>query len=111
MSTALEKQRKHVSEVRNAAVSFVGELDVGENLTGVPTAVEIGTTDLVITNVAISLVALTINDRAVPIGRAVQFSVSGGLAGTTYDVRVTATTDATPSQTLIVNTVLNVDGD
>ena len=111
MSTALEKQRKHVSEVRNVAVSFVGKLDVGEDLTGTPTAVEVDTTDLTISNVAVSIIALTINDRAVPIGRAVQFRVSSGIAGTRYTVRVTANTDASPSQILSVNTVLNVDGD
>ena len=111
MSTALEKQRKHVSEVRNVAVSFVGELDVGENLSGTPLVDEVDTTDLTITNIAVSLVALTINDKAVAIGRAVQFRVSGGIAGTRYSVRVTATTDASPAQTLIVNLILNVAGD
>ncbi len=111
MSTALEKQTKLVSEVRNVAVSFVGKLDSGEKVTGTPTVTEVDTSDLTISNVAVSTAALTINDKSVAIGEAVQFRVSGGLAGVSYTLRVTAASDATPAQTLIVNTILNVAAD
>lgn len=108
---AAEKQTKLVSEARNVAVSFVGKLDVGELLNGTPTVVEVGSTDLTITNVGINIVALTINDKAVIIGRAVQFKVTGGVAGVTYILRLTSTTDASPSQTVILNVTLKVAGD
>lgn len=111
MSTAPQRGTKLASEVRNVAVSFVGKLDVGENLTGLPTVVEVGSADLTISNVAVSLVELTINDVKVAAGRAVQCRVSGGVAGTRYVLRVTATSNATPAQTLIANLILNVAGD
>ena len=90
-----------VSEVRNVAVSFVGKLDDGELLTGTPLVVEITSTDLTLVNKVISTAALTINGKSVAIGEAVQFKVSTPKANINYDVRLTATTDSTPAQTLI----------
>ncbi len=111
MGTALERQTKTVSEVRNVAVSFVGKLDVGELLTGVPTVAEQDTTDLTIANQSVSTVELTINDKKVPIGRAVQFNVAVGLAGVKYEILVTVATTASPAQILVLKLILNVAGD
>ena len=111
MGTALERQTKTVSEVRNVAVSFVGKLDVGELLTGVPVVAEQDTSDLTIANQSVSTVELTINDKKVPIARAVQFKVTGGIAGVKYQILVTVATTASPAQTLLVNLILNVAGD
>lgn len=108
---AAEIHTKLVSEDRNSAVSFVGVLDVGELLTGVPLVDEVASNDLTITNKAINTVALTINKKAVIIGRAVQYKVTGGLAGVEYILRLTATTDATPAQKVIVKVILKVAGD
>lgn len=102
-NTAPQIQCKTVSEIRNGAVSFVGKLDSGELLTGTPTVVEVTTSDLTISNVAVNTAALTINGLSVAIGQAVQFKVVGGIADTVYTLRTTAITDATPSQTLITN--------
>ena len=109
---APEIQCKATSGVRNVAVSFVGKLDSGEVLTGTPTATEITTADLTFSNEAVSTAALTINGRTVPIAEAVQFKVaSGGTAGTTYRIRVSAGSDSTPAQTLVVIVKLLVVAD
>lgn len=96
-----EVQSKAKSGARNAAVSFKGKLDSGELLTGTPTAVEMATSDLTISNVGVSTKALTINDSTVSIGEAVQFKVVGGIPGRIYRIRVTGPTDSTPAQSLV----------
>lgn len=108
---AIERHVKTASEVRNVAVSFVDELDSGELLTGTPTVAEVTTSDLSLTNKAVNTAALTISGKAVAIGQAVQFKVSGGTAGTTYTIKVTVSTDATPAQTLICALVIEVLAD
>ena len=111
MSKALEIQSKTVSEVRNLAASFVGKLDVGENLTSVLPPAEVSSSDLSFSNIGVSIIVLTINGNSVPIGRAVQFSVSGGIAGKRYEITITASSDAAPAQTLTLIVTLNVAGD
>jgi hypothetical protein len=78
-------------------------LDTGELLTGTPTAVEQTTGDLTIASMAVNTAAIEIEGRAVAVGEAVQFKVSGQQSGTTYRIRVTATTDATIARTKIVD--------
>jgi hypothetical protein len=90
-----------VGEVRNVAVDFTELLDSGESLTGTPTVTEITTTDLTFANVAVNTAILTIYGVSVAVGKAVQFKVSGQLAGVTYKIKLSATTDATPAQTII----------
>ena len=111
MSTAPQRPTKKVSEILIAAVSFVGRLDVGEKLTGTPLVDEVTTNDLTLSNKQISTSALTINDSNVAIGHAVQFKVSVGVAGTTYNIRVTAQTASVPPQTVIGLIVLEVISD
>jgi hypothetical protein len=89
-----------VGDTRNGAISFAGQLDSGEALTGTPTVVELTTTDLTISGVAVSTTALTINGETVAIGEAVQFKVVG-MTAANYRLKVTATTDSTPAQTLV----------
>jgi len=94
----------YVGAARNIAIDFTDELDTGELLTGTPTIVEIhpanSPLDLTISNVAVSTADLEINGQTVTTGMAVQGHVSGMLSGVTYKCLVTATTDATPAQTL-----------
>ena len=97
-------QYTSVGSTRMVAVSFALQLDDGELLTGTPTVVEQTTSDLTLGNKAVSTAALTILGETVPIGEAVQFSVSGGTAANSpYLVRVTCGTDATVAQTLSVD--------
>jgi hypothetical protein len=109
--TAEQVHCKAVSETVNVAVNFQGDLDSGELLTGTPTVVEITTSDLTLANKAVNTAALTILGVSVAIGEAVQFNVVGGTADTTYSIRCTATTDATPAQTRIVIVKLLVVAD
>ena len=112
MNTAPERPVLVPGETRNFAVSFAGELDSGEVLTGTPTVAEQTTSDLTIENKAVNTAALTINGKTVAIGNAVQFKVSAQLAAGseredesvatgTYKIKITVGTDATPAQTLI----------
>ncbi len=80
-------------DVDVVSVSAIHWLDEGELLTGIPTVVEITTAALTLGNKQINTTALTILGREVAIGQAVLFSVTGQVAGVTYRVRVTATTD------------------
>jgi len=67
------------------SVDFQDSLDSGITLTGTPSVTEVNEddvaagsgADLTINNVAVSTAALTINDRSVAIGLAVQFLVQG----------------------------------
>lgn len=97
---------------RNMAVSFAGMLDSGELLTGTPTVAEQTSSDLTISNKAVSVAELTILGETVAIGEAVTFSITGASAGgglTTgrfaghYRIKVTVGTDATVAQTLVTN--------
>lgn len=111
---APQRQSKTVSEVRNAVVSFSGKLDSGELLTGTPTVTEVNASSpqaLTIANIAINTTELTINDISTAIGEAVQFSVSGGIAGTVYTIKIVCSTDATPAQTLYGTITLRVRAD
>src|SRR5512146_2018090 len=110
LKTAPQRCVVKVGEVRNVSVDFTDVLDSGELLTGTPTVSEATTTDLTFANKAVNTAALTINGRAVAIGAAVQFKVSGQLAaGSPYTITVTATTTATPAQTLKCDLVLVVE--
>lgn len=85
-------------ETRNGKVSFTDILDTGEVLTGTPT-VTVSPSGPTISNAAVNTSAVTVDGESVAIGHAVTFKVTGGTAGTTYTLTVTASTDATPAQT------------
>ncbi len=83
-----------------------GKLDSGELLTGTPTAVNhsispTSGTSGTIADVAINTVSLSVNGRTCIAGECVQFSFTGGTSGTINAVKITATSDATPAQTMI----------
>lgn len=88
-----------VGDVDVASIDFQDYLDAGELLTGTPTVVEITTTDLTLANKTVNTSALIIDGRSVAVGKAVQFKVSGQVAGKTYTVQVTVSTDATIART------------
>ena len=114
MSLAPQRNTKTVSEVRNVAVSFSGKLDSGELLTGTPTVTEVDPSSpqaLTFSNIAINTAILTINDIPTPIGEAVQFKVSGGVANAVYVIKIMCGTDSTPAQTLYGTITLRVRAD
>jgi hypothetical protein len=105
-NTAPERPQLAAGAVGLGSVSFVGALDSGELLTGTPTVTEVDTDDaavapatLTIENVAVNVAALTINNKSVAIGQAVQFKVSGQAAGNSYRLRIVVATTSSPAQT------------
>ncbi len=100
-NTAPQRPRLTPNETRLFSVSFAGQLDSGELLTGTPLVTEETTSNLTITNKALNTAVLTVNDVEVAIGQAVQFLVTGQLVATgAYKIRVKCGTDATPAQTI-----------
>lgn len=89
-----------VADVEVFAIDYTDVLDAAELLTGTPTVTEVTTTDLTISNVAINTAALTILDKSVSIGKAVQFKIINQKVNTTYTLLVTVGTTSTPARTL-----------
>ena len=89
-----------VGDVDVASVSFDKFLDSSELVASVDDVVDLGSV-LVIDNKVVSTAQLTILQHPIAIGRAIQFRVdaSSAVAGTTYTLKITITTDATPSRT------------
>jgi hypothetical protein len=108
MDRAPQIHSKKVSAGRNGAISFDDYLEPDELLTGTPT-VTASPSGLTISNARVSEDELTINERAVAAGRAVQFRVSGGTAGTRYVITATCGTTSDPAQTLPLEAVLDVN--
>lgn len=114
MSKAPQRNTKTVSEVRNVAVSFSGKLDDSEALTGTPTVTEVDASSpqaLTFANIAINTAILSINDISTPVGEAVQFKVSGGVADAVYTIKIVCGTDSTPAQVLYGTITLRVRAD
>lgn len=108
-NTAPQIPSKPTTAVRNAAVSFVGQLDENELLTGTPTVTVLPATGApTIGSIVVSTATRTINGEQVPAGKAVQFTVTGGTANVKYTFTVTCGTNSTPAQTLVGYTRLRV---
>ena len=108
-ATAQQLPSKTVSEEANGSISYVGKLDEGELLTGTPTIDAV--TGLTFSNIAVNIIELQINGKTVPIGMAVQFKVTGGVAGVTYTIPVSCGTNSTPAQTRRGKCLLEVESD
>lgn len=106
MAKAKQTHCMTANETRNIAVSFVSLLDSGELLTGTPTVTASG---LTIANKVVNVAQLTIDGDTVEIGQAVQFNVTGGTAGTSYDVTILCDTDASTAQTLEGEVTIQVE--
>ncbi len=93
---------------RLVRVNFEYDLDSDTLLTGTPTVVEVTTTDLTLANKKVNTVAYTDTHSGVEvaIGKAVEFTVSGGTAGTLYRIRVTVSTASSPAETLVYDLLL-----
>lgn len=101
-----EQHQKSAGETLNVVVDCTDMLVSGETLTGTPT---VTCTGLTLASKAVNSGALTDPDGdTIAIGKAVQFSVAGGTAGTRYEIDVTVSTTSTPAQTINRLCVLNV---
>lgn len=104
------EQRPEISEgdVERPEIDYSGWLGSDEELTGTPTAVEIGSTDLTISGVGLSTTTLSILGEDVPAHKAVVFMLSGQKSGKRYTVRLTATSNSSPARTCVRDIVLTV---
>ena len=110
-TSTVQRIFKSAGETRNAGGNLIGKLDDGELLTGTPTVLEVSTSDLTLTNKVVNTAALTLEGVSVAVGQAVQFSVAGGTAGSTYQITCTCGTDSTPAQTVKQTVTLVVEAD
>lgn len=101
VQTLHEIQEISAGDTEVVSIDYGNHLDSGELLTGTPTVTEVTTSDLTLANKAVSTAALTINNQAVAVGEAVQFSVTGQVAGTEYTIQITVSTDATVARTFV----------
>lgn len=108
MNTLIDPTSKKAGETRTIVVPFIHKLRGDESLTGTPTATETSASDLTITDVGITGQDWVIRGQTVASGKGVQFSVSGGIARTDYTIRVTASGNTSPIQTLIEDMRLHV---
>lgn len=100
---------KKAAEVRTFTVEFSDKLHAEELLSGTPTVEEVGTSALTISSPELTVSPLMVMGYVfIPTSRGAQFTVEGGVAGTTYTIRITAETDA--GQTLINEIQLRVNG-
>lgn len=104
---AAQVHEVNVGYASNVAVGFDG-LPSGVLLTGTPTVVEQGTTDLTISTILVNNTTVTVFGVDYPAGTAVTFHVTGGTANTTYTMRVTVSTDASPADTFVGDCKLRV---
>lgn len=108
MSTISKICSKAAGETRNVAIDMRGKLDDGEFILSPPTVIELVTNDLTLASKTVNAEDQIVENEIVPAGQAIQFKVSGGVAGKKYTIRVTATTTAVPAQVLIENIMLRV---
>jgi len=100
MADAPQIHRAKINKATNISVSFLNGLDSGELLTGTPVVTQVSAgspQELTISNEIVNTSALTINGLSNAAGQAVQFAVTGSVAGL-YKLDVYCATDATPSQ-------------
>lgn len=82
-------ESKAPGEAVDAIISFTGKLAAGDTLTGTPTCVS-SPTGLSFDQVAYNTANEDVAGETVAASRAVKFRVSGGAAGTLYEITVTA---------------------
>ncbi len=106
-ATAPQIRTKTVAEVLIASFGFATKLGAsGTLLNGSPT-VTASPAGPTISSVIVSTTALTIAGRAHAIGEAIQAEISGGTAGVTYTLTITAPADS--GETLVVYATMIVE--
>ena len=109
--TAPQRHTISAGSTRLLAFIFTDDLPSGVVLTGTPTVDEVGADVLTITNVAVNT-ATFVDDNTgdtIAIGHAVQALVSGGTAGTEYQLRCTVSNDASPAETYVGDVIVRYD--
>lgn len=107
MAKAPQIHTKHPDAAQNAAVSFDALLESAEELTGSPTITS-SPSGLTIDNGKVNTGTITVDAVSVAAGRAIQFRVSGGTSGASYEIKISCATTSNPAQTLVVECTLRV---
>lgn len=106
--TLKQRHSLSVGTTRLVRVDATSDLDDGASFTGTPTVAEVTTTALTLANKTVTSASYTDNSGAtVAAGKAVQFTVAGGVAGTQYRVRVSCGTDSSPAETLVYDVLID----
>ena len=90
-----------IGSVRRCHVDLSHELASTELLSGTPTVVEVGSSQLTITDVTVSTVPETVDGETVAIGKAVLFTCQCATEGV-YVVMVSVQTSSRPTQQVLV---------
>ena len=98
MTTAREIRYKQAGEKRNVKVDASEKLDSSESLTGTPVVAEVGGSDLTIADEAVNSAEMTVKRDTEAAKRGYKFSVSGGTAGKTYELKITCSTNDSVAQ-------------
>lgn len=105
--TCIQRPMVGTGSTRLARVDFTEALDSGVSLTGTPTVTEVTTSALTLGNKIVTTESYVDDDGiTVAAGKAIQFTVTGGAAGTAYTVLCTVSTDSSPAETIPCNVVL-----
>ena len=100
-----QQHRASVGATEVCYVDFTSILYSSESLTGTPTVVEIGTSDLTMASTDCYVTSATYVDdegTTVAAAKAVTFSLTGGtVANSPYSLTVTAATNSTPARVLL----------
>lgn len=105
------KQRATISAgaTRLLRINATDDLDDGSSLVGTPTILEVTTTALTLANKAVNSATYTdaVTGETVAIGKALQFTLQGGVAGTEYRIRAMCSTNSTPAETLLYDVLVS----
>ena len=105
------KQRATISAgaTRLLRINATDDLDDGASLTGTPTILEVTTTALTLGSKTVNAATYTdaVTGETVAVGKGLQCTVAGGVAGTEYRIRATCSTNSTPAETLVYDVILS----
>jgi hypothetical protein len=107
--TLTQRHTISAGSTRLVRVNCTNDLDDGASLTGTPTIVEVTTSALTLAGKAVNSATYTdaVTGTTVAVGKALQFTVTGGVVGTSYTIRCTCATNSTPAETLVYDLVLS----
>lgn len=101
MVATQEMPNKRTTETRNGAISLDALLEAVEVVSGTPTITS-SPSGLTFSNIQSNSDAIIVKGLTVATGRAIQFRVTGGTSGITYNCKAVVATNSTPAQSVEV---------
>lgn len=90
--TCLQIPIKLAAETLNAGIDMTERLASGETLSGTPTVT--GSSDITLSAKAVNATTTNILGTSIAVGKAVLFTVAGGVAGTEYEINISCTSSS-----------------